>query len=85
MRPAWKLEDAKTRFSELVRAAHEEGPQTVTVRGEASVVVVSVETFERLRPDRSEPSLHRLLSTSPLADLELGEQGLPMPVREVDP
>lgn len=84
MHPAWKLEDAKARFSELVRTAHEEGPQTVTVRGKASVMVVSVEAFARLQPDRSEPSLHRLLSTSPLADLEFGEKGSPMPVREVD-
>jgi prevent-host-death family protein len=29
----WKLEDAKARFSELVRRAHDEGPQSVTVRG----------------------------------------------------
>jgi antitoxin Phd len=29
----WKLEDAKARFSELVRLARSEGPQRVTVRG----------------------------------------------------
>ncbi len=29
----WKLEDAKARFSELVRRAQSEGPQRVTVRG----------------------------------------------------
>lgn len=84
MHPVWKLEDAKARFSELVRTAHEEGPQTVTVRGKASVMVVPVETFRRLQPDRREPDLHRLLSTSPLADVEFGEPGIPMPVREVD-
>ena len=83
MHPVWKLEDAKARFSELVRKAHEEGPQTVTVRDKASVMVVLIETFWRLQPDRREPDLHRLLSTSPLADLELDEPGLPMPVRDV--
>ena len=31
--PAWKLEDAKARFSEVVRRAQAEGPQYVTVRG----------------------------------------------------
>ncbi|MCB9966300.1 MAG: hypothetical protein H6852_01525 [Geminicoccaceae bacterium] len=30
-----------------------------------------------------EPSLHELFTCSPLADLELGEPGVPMPVREV--
>ena len=45
---AWKLEDAKARFSELVRRAQTEGPQRVTVRGKDAVVVVSADDFERL-------------------------------------
>jgi antitoxin Phd len=47
-RASWKLEDAKARFSELVRRAHEEGPQAVTVRGRRAVVVVDAEAYERL-------------------------------------
>lgn len=46
----WKLEDAKARFSEVVRQAREDGPQRVTVRGHDAVVVMSVEEFERLVP-----------------------------------
>ncbi|CZT34336.1 type II toxin-antitoxin system Phd/YefM family antitoxin [Rhizobium sp. 9140] len=46
--PTWKLEDAKARFSEVVRRARSEGPQRVTVRGRDSVVVISVEEHERL-------------------------------------
>jgi prevent-host-death family protein len=49
---AWKLEDAKARFSELVRRAQTEGPQRVTVRGKDAVVVVSADDFERLLPAR---------------------------------
>lgn len=45
---SWKLEDAKARFSEVVRRAHSQGPQHVTVRGRESVVVISVEELERL-------------------------------------
>jgi prevent-host-death family protein len=44
----WKLEDAKARFSELVRMAHSQGPQRVTVRGRDSVVVISAEELDRL-------------------------------------
>lgn len=51
----WKLEDAKARFSEVVRHAREDGPQRVSVRGHDAVVVMSVEEFERLVPD--EPRL----------------------------
>ncbi|MBA3038698.1 MAG: type II toxin-antitoxin system Phd/YefM family antitoxin [Mesorhizobium sp.] len=46
----WKLEDAKARFSEVVRHAREDGPQRVTVRGHDAVVIMSVEEFERLTP-----------------------------------
>lgn len=48
----WKLEDAKARFSEMVRQAREDGPQRVTVRGQDAVVVMSVEEFERLVPQK---------------------------------
>lgn len=46
----WKLEDAKARFSEVVRQAREDGPQRVSVRGHDAVVIMSVEEFERLTP-----------------------------------
>ncbi len=48
--PAWKLEDAKARFSELVRCAQNHGPQLVTRRGETAVVVIGAEDFDRLVP-----------------------------------
>lgn len=47
----WKLEDAKARFSEVVRRARSEGPQRVSVRGKDAVVVISVEELARLAPD----------------------------------
>ncbi|AOH85836.1 prevent-host-death protein [Sphingomonas panacis] len=54
---AWKLEDAKARFSEVVRRAQSEGPQRVTVRGRDAVVVISVAELDRLLPaDPSKPA-----------------------------
>jgi len=50
VRAGWKLEDAKARFSEVVRRARDEGPQRVTVRGQDAVVVVAADEFERLQP-----------------------------------
>ncbi len=47
-RAHWPLQDAKARFSELVRRAREQGPQHVSVRGEPAVVVISEEEFARL-------------------------------------
>jgi prevent-host-death family protein len=46
----WKLQDAKARFSELVRCAQTEGPQRVTVRGHQAVVVIAAEELARLLP-----------------------------------
>ncbi len=47
----WKLEEAKARFSELVRKARTGLPQTVTVHGKAAVVVVDSARFEiRAKP-----------------------------------
>jgi antitoxin Phd len=80
---AWKLEDAKARFSEVVRLARSVGPQHVTVRGQDAVVVVSAEKFAALMPSTRQPSLHVLLSTSPLRDVELEHESRPMPVRDV--
>ena len=51
-RSNWQLQDAKARFSELVKKAREQGPQHVSVRGEPAVVVVSEEDFTRLTSSR---------------------------------
>jgi antitoxin Phd len=82
--PPWKLETAKARLSELVRRAREQGPQRVTVYGKNAVVVISADEYARLAPVRAQPSLHALLSQSPLRDLELEPAREPSPVREVD-
>ena len=47
----WQLQDAKQRFSEVVRRALDNGPQVVTRRGEEVVVVVSAKEYARLRSD----------------------------------
>lgn len=80
----WKLEDAKARFSELVRQARESGPQRVTVRRKDAVVVVSAEEYDRLVARAEQKTLYSLLSESPLKDLEFGEEGVKSPVREVE-
>lgn len=48
--PSWELEDAKARFSEVVRLARERGPQRVKVHGQDAVVVLSAADYARLAP-----------------------------------
>ena len=74
--PAWKLEDAKARLSEVVRRACTSGPQRVTRRGADAVVILSTDDFEALQPRRRPASLVRFLRGSCLAESPL--------VREVD-
>ena len=42
MRSTWQIQEAKNRFSELIAAAHQHGPQTVTKHGRAVVQVVPI-------------------------------------------
>ncbi len=48
--PTWRLEEAKAKFSEVVRRAHEQGPQYVTVRGKPAVAIIDAAELERLLP-----------------------------------
>ena len=50
--PLWQLQEAKARFSEIIRRAAEEGPQHVTVRGEPAAVVRSEEDYRQLTSKR---------------------------------
>lgn len=43
----WQLQEAKQRFSDLVRRTLAEGPQIVTRHGEDVVVVVPVRDYDR--------------------------------------
>lgn len=53
MSKTWQLQEAKAKFSSLVTAAQEDGPQFVTKHGEPVVVVVSVDTYNQLKPKTS--------------------------------
>jgi prevent-host-death family protein len=82
--PAWKLQDAKAQFSQVVREAQEHGPQRVTLHGKDAVVILSAEDYARLAPTAAQPSLHTLLSQSPLRDLEFDHESVRSPVRDVE-
>ena len=81
---SWPLQDAKARFSELIRKAQSEGPQHVTVHGRSTVVVLSEEEYSRLTGARSGQQLVELLGSSPLRDIEIEHPRVRGPVRDVD-
>ena len=63
----WQLQDAKNRFSEVVKRARDEGPQTVTVHGQRAAVVVSAPEFDALIKPRMS-FVDFLLTASPGQD-----------------
>ena len=80
----WLLQDAKARFSELVRRVRSEGPQHVTVHGRDEVVVIAAEDFRRLHGERTGHALVASLQASPHRDIDLTvARSDAMPVRDV--
>jgi prevent-host-death family protein len=79
---SWKLEDAKARFSEVVKLAERGIPQHVSVRGRPAVVVLSAADYARLAPAASRSSLASLFADSPFAHLDNFDEAL---VRERSP
>jgi prevent-host-death family protein len=61
----WQLQDAKSKFSQLVNRAIKDGPQIVTRHGQEVVVIVSMAEYQQMTQPK--PSLLTLLLESPLA------------------
>jgi prevent-host-death family protein len=79
----WLLQDAKARFSELVRRVRSEGPQHVTVHGRDEVVVIAAEEFRRLKGDLTGDVLIAAMQASPHRDTDIEPRRAAMLVREV--
>ncbi len=77
------MQDAKARFSELVRRVRSEGPQHVTVHGRDEVVVVAAEEFRRLKGSRSGQTLIDAIQSSPYRESEIEPERTTPPVRDV--
>lgn len=71
----WPVQDAKSRFSELLEACVNEGPQLVTRRGAETAVLIHIAEWKRLS-NAARPSLKSLLlSDIGRADFELPPRG----------
>lgn len=77
----WNLAEAKNRLSEVVNLALREGPQTITRRNDA-VVLISAERYAELTGPR-QSFKDFLLSGPSLEGLDLDRDRSPM--RDVEP
>ena len=69
MNNIWQLQEAKSKFSELVERALANGAQIVTRRGRKTVVILPFEEYQRLANPAG--SLSQFLLSSPLSGSEL--------------
>ena len=73
----WHLQEAKGKFSEVVKNAQNQGPQNITVHGELVAVLISRRDYLKLIHPK--PSFVELLRSSPLvgSDLKITRQQTP--------
>lgn len=77
----WQVQEAKARFSEVIKQARECGPQEITSHGRPVAVVLSREAYDRLTGN--DLSLVEFMRSSPLYGMEtLNLERDDSPVRE---
>jgi len=80
----WRLQDAKARFSEVVRQAQQRGPQRVTLHGKDAVVIVGADEFDRLQRPVTGRDIVVALAASPLAEVEFDRLTIRSKVRNTN-
>jgi len=78
----WQLQEAKARLSEVIKHAAKEGPQSITMRGEPTAVVISKTEYERLKHPKK--SFVDFMRKSPLYGVAIDLKREQTPVREPD-
>lgn len=69
MKEIWKIQDAKSNFSDVIAHALTKGPQLITKNGEKTAIVLSYVEYKRLC--KSQRKLSEFFKASPLADIDL--------------
>jgi prevent-host-death family protein len=78
----WQLQEAKARLSEVIKQASKEGPQTITMRGEPTAVVISRDEYERIKHPRG--SFVDFMRKSPLYGVDIDLKREQTETREAD-
>jgi antitoxin Phd len=77
---SWTLARAKDQLSEVIRRAEDEGPQTITVRGRETAVVLSKSEYDQLDPAKPRRNFKEFLLAIPsLEGIDLSRDKTPAP------
>ncbi|MGC2166558.1 MAG: type II toxin-antitoxin system Phd/YefM family antitoxin [Gallionella sp.] len=77
----WQLQEAKGKFSEVVKRAQSQGPQNITVHGEPVAVLISLRDYQNLTHPK--PSLIEFLRASPLMGSDFKIEREQTPTRKI--
>ena len=80
----WSLQEAKAKFSEVVRRAQTEGPQVVTVHGKEVVTISAVPSKPETTRRLTGGDLFRALAAGPKFELEIPEREKNSKFRDVE-
>ncbi|MFO7889688.1 MAG: type II toxin-antitoxin system Phd/YefM family antitoxin [bacterium] len=69
MKNTWQLQEAKAKFSKVVKEAVNHGPQIITKRGVETAMLISIRDYKRINKKR--PKLSQFFRNSPLKDVDL--------------
>jgi prevent-host-death family protein len=82
MHERWQLQEAKQRFSELIRSVEADGPQVVTRHGQDVAVVISMAEYRHLRHEGED--FKAFLRSAPDLDLEINRSAQPARLAGLD-
>ncbi len=66
---SWTVAEAKAKFGEVIDQAQSDGPQIITWRGQAAVVIVAAEEWER--KTKRTGNLAEFFTAAPLRESDL--------------
>lgn len=69
MKNTWQLQEAKAKFSKVVKEAEDHGPQIITKRGVKTAILLSIKDYKRINKKRLK--LSQFFRNSPLKNLHL--------------
>ncbi|MGP8330213.1 MAG: type II toxin-antitoxin system prevent-host-death family antitoxin [Methanosarcinaceae archaeon] len=75
----WQLQEAESKFSEVIEKALHNGPQEITKRGKTTVIILSKKEYLMLK--RKQDSLVEFFKQSPLAGFSIDERSKDLPRR----
>ena len=69
MKNIWQLQEAKAKFSKVIKEAVDHGPQIITKRGVETALLISIKDYRKI--NKKTVKLSQFFRNSPLKDVYL--------------